>query len=73
MWCLITADSLKEPREKRGRYAERTLQGIQEDYKKFMANGGNIKKAKLFNNAMSTQFFNLEIEQVSTVAIANVT
>lgn len=42
-----------------------------DDYGKFLADGGNIKKAKLFNNAMSPHFFDIDIEQVHKIKHTN--
>lgn len=68
LWCEITADKLSEPRKERGRYPARTLQWLQQDHQRFMEEGGgNLKKAKLFNNVISKHFFDIPIDSVCTI------
>jgi len=44
LWCLT-------PQDKSSLHL-RTTQSIADDYGKFTASGGNLKRAKLFNNAI---------------------
>ena len=60
---------MKTPRRERGQALSRTLQGLKEDHHKFLTAGGNVKRAKFFNNAMSPLMFDLEIEQVIIIII----
>ena len=46
LWCLIASDPLITPRQQ---HAPRTLQGIQADYARFFASGGELKNAKHYN------------------------
>lgn len=64
LWCLITSEELKIPIATRGAKPPRTLQGIKDDYARFLANGGIHTKVKEFNNAMAPHFFDIEIQQV---------
>ncbi len=71
LWCLIGSDTLKIPRQDRGRHTLRTLPGITEDLNRFLASGGNIKNAKHFNNVMGSHFFDVDLDNVSTILINN--
>ena len=64
LWCTIKGESLKLPREVRGRSTPRTLSSIKSDYERFCANGSDIKKAKHFNNVIDVTFFDVELDQV---------
>lgn len=65
--CEISADLLKVPRAEREKYniPLRSLQRIQSDYQGFMAAGGDLKKAKHHNNVISSNFFDIELDQVT--------
>ena len=70
LWCLMTLDQLKLSPASRGPVTLRTTPGIWQDNLKFESAGGNIKKAKLFNNAIRKPFFrNIPLSQVSTYVI----
>lgn len=64
LWCVITYEKLQEPRDERGRYAARTLETIKADHQRFVADGSNLKKAKLFNNAITDHFFDIPVDHV---------
>ncbi len=71
LWCDVNADRLKEPRASRKKPTkptdtinQRSLQGIKDDHKRFLDDGGNLKNAKLFNNVICPNFFDIELEQV---------
>jgi hypothetical protein len=44
----------------------RTLESLKADYARFMANGGNIKQAKKYNNVICPYYFDIPLDQVST-------
>ena len=69
LWCAITGDSLKLPRDNRGRSTSRTLSSIKGDYERFCANGSNIKRAKQFNNVIDALFFDIDLDQVSLIVL----
>ena len=69
LWYTIKGESLKLPREVRGRSTPRTLSSIKSDYERFCANGSDIKKAKHFNNVIDVTFFDVELDQVSLVIL----
>lgn len=64
LWCLITYEALQKPRGTRGRFAQRTLQNIEADHKRFLDDGADMKKAKFFNNAITPHFFDIPIDHV---------
>lgn len=51
----------------RGKKPERTIETLKEDNKRFINAGSNIKKAKLFNNAIRPPLFDIPVEQVGKV------
>lgn len=54
LWCLITSDRLKNPPSS---VQQRSTAGIIADYNRFLASGGDRKKAKDFNNCVHEPFF----------------
>ena len=42
----------------------RTTDSIEDDYKKFVGAGADVKKAKFFNNVVRRTFFKIPLEQV---------
>lgn len=68
MYCTITKDEMKIKREDRGLSNKRTLKNIKEDFRKFTEDGsGDLKYAKIYNNAIEENLFDIEIDQVYTV------
>ena len=65
LWCTISCDQLKVPPSERDPTPKRTLSGLKSDYLHFMAAGGNIKKAKLFNNVIAAPLYEVELDQVN--------
>ena len=47
----------------------RTLQQIREDHRKFLENGGNVKRAKDFNNCAMETIFDVSLDQVIIVHV----
>jgi len=64
LWCHITSGELKQPLFVRGRLPERSLQTLQRDHSNFMANGGDISKAKLFNNVIGSAMLDIPLDKV---------
>lgn len=64
LWCLITYEELQKPKALRDSFAERTLQNIKADHQRFLADIGDLKKAKFFNNAITDHFFDISIDHV---------
>ena len=58
MWCTIRNTQLKVPLNTRGRLPSRSQESIREDHQRFLDAGGDIRKAKDFNNAIGEPFFN---------------
>ena len=70
LWCLIPSSSLKVPLEVRGRFKERSLDSLKSDHSKFLSDGGgDIRKAKFFNNVIEEYFFDIPLENVTTCNI----
>ena len=63
LWCLIASNSLITPRQQHGRHTPRTLQGIQADYARFFASGGELKNAKHYNT-IGSHFLDIDLDQV---------
>lgn len=56
---------MRVPREDRPPFEPRTLRSLEADLLQFETAGkGNIKKAKEYNNVISTQFFPIPLDQV---------
>ena len=65
LWCLIRTDQLKTSPSARGLVDMRTTRTIVGDYQKFKEGGGNIKKAKQYNNVICEPFFpTIDLSQV---------
>jgi hypothetical protein len=55
---------MKVPRAQRRRSPLRTLDSIRADHARFCAAGGDLSKAKLYNNAIGTNILDIEVDQV---------
>ncbi len=65
MWCHIKRKDMGTPLAKRGYNTPRTLESLRADHSRYMTiGGGNLKKAKLFNNCIEEPFFDIPLEQV---------
>ena len=56
---------MQKPLATRGHSAPRSLQTLADDHARFLQEGGNIKKAKFFNNVISKPFLDIPIDQVN--------
>ena len=56
--------ALQLPPTDRPAVASRTLDKINEDHRRFVEEGSNIKNAKLFNNCPMEALFNIPLDQV---------
>ncbi len=64
LWCLITSEELKSPPT--NAHQSRTTDSILGDHQSFIAAGGKLNKAKLFNNCVRKPFFkSIPLNQVS--------
>lgn len=63
-FCHITYEESQNSRSIRGRFAACTLESIRSDHLRFVAAGNDLKKAKLFNNAIVDHFFDIPIDHV---------
>ncbi|KAL5489111.1 hypothetical protein EMCRGX_G018166 [Ephydatia muelleri] len=50
LWCLVTLDDLEGSCSLRGPFPARTVELMYDDYKRFIASGGDNNKVKFFNN-----------------------
>ena len=59
LWCNITSEQMKLPREERPAVSPRTLDSLQADLLFQTAGQGNLKQAKNFNNVIGQYFFKI--------------
>ena len=64
LWCLIKSSDMRTPLSSRGESTRRTVQGIIDDHERFVKAGGDIRKAKEYNNCIAKPFFDIPISQV---------
>ena len=57
----------------RGLHTSRTLERIKSDYSRFLANGGDVKDAKLYNNVMGSHFLEVDLDHVGNTVITQFT
>lgn len=62
--CEIVLEEMQLPPIKRRCYPPRTLQGILESHKEFVATGGNKKHVMHFLNCLTEPIFDIPITQV---------
>ena len=65
MWCHISSSQLATSPSIRGVGRLRTRATLEHDLKAFENDGGNIKKAKQFNNVIRKPFVPLDLEKAS--------
>ena len=66
LWCNITSDELKIGRATRQQCTtECTLQSLSDKHQNFIADGGNLKRAKFFENVIGEAFFDVPLHQVN--------
>ena len=65
LWCLVAIDDLEGNCSLRGPFPARTVESMCDDYKRFIASGGNIKKVKYFNNCKGEPLFPIPLNQVN--------
>ena len=64
--CHITSAQAKIcPSESAAPSQPRSLQTLADDFARFSAEGGNVDKAKQYNNAVAPAFFDIPIDQVT--------
>eukprot|EP00731_Ephydatia_muelleri_P033241 Em0026g61a len=64
LFCLITLDQLGMSVDRRGSCVPRSLDSIILDHQSFIEAGGNLKRAKWYNNCIHDPFFNIPLSQV---------
>ena len=64
LWCTIASGNLKVPLLQRGLSTPRTLESLKADHGRFMSSGGDMKKAKQFNNVVNAPLFDIPLDQV---------
>ena len=64
--CIITAAEGKLPPSQRANILQRTLESLNADFQQFSAAGGDIVKAKTYNNVIARPLFDIPIDQVHT-------
>ena len=65
IWCLTTAEEMQVPlSERKDIVTYRTLDNIKEDHCRFVSDGKNINRAKLFNNVIDEIFFKIPLSQI---------
>eukprot|EP00731_Ephydatia_muelleri_P029391 Em0020g1035a len=63
LFCLITLDQLGMSVDRRGSCVPRSLDSIILDHQSFIEAGGNLKRAKWYNNCIHDPFFNIPLSQ----------
>ena len=61
LWCLATSEEMLNPPQS---ISLRTTDSIEDDYKRFVGAGADLKKAEFFNNVVRQTFFKIPLEQV---------
>ena len=62
---------LKLARVVRGCSPLRTLESLESDHQRFLEAGGDIKKAKEFNNVIGRAFFPISLDRVRYIQIGS--
>ena len=68
-WCEITSDQVQIPQAQRPQSKSRTLESLRSDHVGFMADRGNLKKAKVHNNVIRPHFFDIPLSQVRETTV----
>ncbi|XP_057310202.1 uncharacterized protein LOC130648181 [Hydractinia symbiolongicarpus] len=69
LFCHITSQEMKIPRQERFSIAPRTLESLSNDLQRFNEAGGDIKRAKEFNKVICKRLFNVSIDQIALPAL----
>ena len=64
LWCTIPSAKLAIPIARRGRSPERTLDTLHSDHARFLRDGGDLKKAKEYNNVIEEHLFDISLDNV---------
>ena len=65
LWCLMTLEDLERSCSLRGPFPAWTVESMYDDYRRFIASGGDIKKVKIFNNCKGEPLFPIPLNQVN--------
>ena len=69
LWCLIPQKKLIKPRTARNRFPDRNLTNISGDHQRFVDAGSVLADAKFFNNCITEHFFDIPIDNASSMNI----
>ena len=65
LWCTVIAVKMHLLKDQRGSVTVRSLEHLHSKLAEFEAAGGDLKKAKEYNNVIHAPLFNIPINQVS--------
>ena len=69
LWCHVTSSQLSNSLHNRGAISLRTNATLERDLKAFNDDGGNIKKAKVFNNVIRKPYVAIDLEKASYIHV----
>ncbi|XP_065669741.1 uncharacterized protein LOC136088822 isoform X2 [Hydra vulgaris] len=70
LFCDITKKNIQlAPINRKDSVSQRSLKSLNIDFHCFQSNGGNLKKAKFFNNVINETLFNIPLDQVAIPAL----
>ncbi len=61
LWCEDDYEEMQKPRDQRSPSRLSTLESLKRDHGDFLADSGNIKKAKLYHNCIRPHFFEIPL------------
>lgn len=64
LFCTVTSQEMQLPIEQQNNKQVRTLESLNFDLENFQREGGDVKKAKFFNNVIHKRYFNVPLDQV---------
>ena len=64
LFCCATREEIQMDKENR-LSTIRTLETLDNDHRKFLESGGNLKNVKNFNNVIEQRIFNVPLNQVN--------
>ncbi|XP_065665062.1 uncharacterized protein LOC105850185 isoform X2 [Hydra vulgaris] len=70
LFCDITKESIQlAPISRENGVSQRSLKSLNIDFNRFQSSGGNLKKAKFFNNVINETLFHIPLDQVAVPAL----
>ena len=64
LWCKINHEVMQVSCHKRGHAEKRSLENIQEDYDKFVADGSVTSRQKFYHNMIHEKLLDIELDKV---------